>query len=80
MRTANAHARTGRKEHPMSDSIMPIPPEDQPAWSDLLGLEPVRFICDKCKMPAARAAAGWVHVEAADAAFCALIFGTNTGE
>lgn len=65
----------------MGSDFLPIPPEDQPAWADLLGLEPVTFICDKCKMPAARAAARWVHVEPADAAFCALFFGTtNPGE
>lgn len=67
----------------MGSDFLPIPPEDQPAWADLLGLEPVTFIfvCDKCKMLAARAGAGWVHVYAADAAFCALIFGTaNPGE
>lgn len=65
----------------MGSDFLPIPPEDQAAWADLLGLEPVTFVCDKCKMPAARAAARWVHVEPADAAFCALIFGTtNPGE
>lgn len=44
-------------------------------------LEPVMFVCGKCRLPAARAAAGWVHTEPADAAFCALVFGTaNPGE
>lgn len=55
--------------------MMPIPPEDQPAWESLLG--PVVYACDRCGLPAVRTAdgTGWMHAEAADAAFCKLICG-----
>jgi hypothetical protein len=53
--------------------MMPIPPEDQPAPI-------VPNVCDRCGLPVVHAGGpagggGWVHAEAADAAFCQLIYG-----